>query len=69
MRFFSKSDCSFYFAYWLVVFGRRQEAVITHIEGCFNCTPCVYLFIEGGRTIAGEDKTSQWVYVHSLHAD
>lgn len=59
MSFFSKSDCSFYFAYWLVAFGRRQRVVITCPEECSNCIPSVYIFIECRRTIAGEDKTSQ----------
>lgn len=41
MMFCSKSDCSFYFACWLVVFGRRQRAVITCTEEYSNCTLCV----------------------------
>lgn len=61
MRFCSKSDWSFYFACWLVIFGRRQKAVITCTEEYSNCIPCVcvHIFVEGGRTTVGEDKTNQ----------
>lgn len=78
MRFSFKSDFSFYFACWLVVFGERQRAVITCTEEYSNCMciykkyNCVciymYIFIEGGRTIVGEDKTSQRAYIHSLYS-
>lgn len=82
MRFSFKSDFSFYFACWLVVFGERQRAVITCTEEYSNCIYvyiyiiniivcvyiCMYIFIEGGRTIVGEDKTSQRAYIHSLYS-
>lgn len=42
MRFSFKSDFSFYFACWLVVFGERQRAVITCTEEYSNCM-CIYI--------------------------